>query len=248
MIDALGLDGTGRLLDVGCGPGTVTRAMAPHFAEVVGVDPDNGMLAEAERQAVRRGVTNASWVSARAEDLPAGLGTFRVAVFAQSFHWTDRDHVAATLRTMLEPRGAFVHLSDLKNPPADPTRPTLPAPEPPYAQIRELVRRHLGPMRRAGQATLANGTPDREDLVLARAGFEAFERHIVPAGHVLHRTPDDIVAWVFSRSDSAPHLFGDTQADFELELRALLTAVAPAGRFAEHLPSTEIMIWRKPRA
>ncbi|WP_182908800.1 class I SAM-dependent methyltransferase [Microbispora sp. H13382] len=241
---ALGLDGRGRLLDVGCGPGTVILALARFFAEVVGIDPDQDMLAEAGRQAERRGVTNARWLAARAEDLPAGLGTFRTVLFAQSFHWTDRDRVAATVLEMLEPGGAFVHMSDLQKPPAEPAPPPLPAP--PYARIGDLVRRYLGPVRRAGQGTLANGTPDREDLVLARAGFENFERHVVPAGEVADRTADDIVAWVFSRSDSAPHLFGDRLGDFERDLRAVLRQASPDGRFAERPPATEIMIWRKP--
>ena len=98
---ALGLDGRGRLLDVGCGPGTVLLPMARYVTEAVGVDPDEDMLAEAERRARRLGVTNARWAAARAEDLPAGLGTFRAVVFAQSFHWTDRDRVAATVLRML---------------------------------------------------------------------------------------------------------------------------------------------------
>jgi SAM-dependent methyltransferase len=151
LATALGLDGQGRLLDVGCGPGTVTLALARFFTEVAGIDPDEDMLAEAEREARRRGVTNARWVTARAEDLPAGLGEFRVVVFAQSFHWTDRDRVAATVLEMLEPGGAFVHMSDLKNPPAEPA--PLPLPAPPFAQISDLVRRYLGPVRRAGQGS-----------------------------------------------------------------------------------------------
>jgi SAM-dependent methyltransferase len=246
LAEALDLDGHGRLLDVGCGPGIVLLALARYFAEAVGMDPDKDMLAEAERQAGRRSVTNARWVAGRAEDLPAGLGEFRVVVFAQSFHWTDRDQVAATVMEMLEPGGAFVHLSDLKNPPAAPT--PLPLPAPPYEQISELVRSYLGPVRRAGQGTIVNGTPGREDLVLARAGFVNFERHVVPAGHVVDRPADDVVAWVFSRSDSAPHLFGDRLTDFERDLRALLQEVAPGNLFAEHLPPTEIMTWRKPLA
>ncbi|MEV8423129.1 class I SAM-dependent methyltransferase [Streptomyces niveus] len=240
----LGLDGRGRLLDVGCGPGIVTLAMAPYVAEVIGVDPDEDMLAQAARQAERRGVDNARWVAARAEELPAGLGEFRAVVFAQSFHWTDRDETAAVVREMLVPGGAFVHVADLKEPPV-PTAP-LPRPAPPYERIGELVRRYLGPVRRAGQGTLINGTPGREDLVLARAGFVDFERHVVPAGDVVDRPADSVVAWVFSRSDSAPHLFGDRRADFERELRALLREAAPDGRFAEYLPPTEIMIWRRP--
>ncbi|WP_240776935.1 hypothetical protein [Nonomuraea basaltis] len=109
------------------------------------------------------------------------------------------------------------------------------------------MRRYLGPVRRAGQGTLVNGTPDREDLVLARAGFGNFEPHVVPAGEVVNRTADDIVAWVFSRSDSAPHLFGDRLEDFERDLRQELQRASPDNRFVEQLPPTEIMIWRKPQ-
>jgi SAM-dependent methyltransferase len=36
----LGLDGTGRLLDVGCGPGSLTLLLARLFAAVVGVEAD----------------------------------------------------------------------------------------------------------------------------------------------------------------------------------------------------------------
>jgi SAM-dependent methyltransferase len=243
---ALDLDGRGRLLDVGCGPGNVTLALAPSFGEAIGLDPDSGMLAEAARHAAELGVTNVRWVDARAEDLPAGLGEFRVVTFAASFHWMDRDRVAVTVRQMLEPGGAFVHMADLKDPPAEPT--PLPHPAPPYGRIGELVKQYLGPVRRAGQGVIASGeTPDGENLVLERAGFEDYERHVVPAGQIIDRGTDDIVAWTLSQSSSAPHLFGDRLGDFERDLRALLRESAPDNRFAEHLPPTEIRIWRAPR-
>jgi len=111
LTTVLGLDGSGRLLDVGCGPGIVTLALAPLFAEAVGLDPDQAMLDEAAKRTVRLEVADAHWLAARAEDLPAGLGEFRVAVFAQSFHWTDRDRVASTVLDMLKPGGAFVIMS-----------------------------------------------------------------------------------------------------------------------------------------
>ncbi|GIF14030.1 class I SAM-dependent methyltransferase [Actinoplanes teichomyceticus] len=232
----LGLDGRGRLLDVGCGPGTVTRRLAPFFREAVGLDPDTDMLAEAER----RGAAGTRWVAGRAEDLPAGLGRFRTVVFAQSFHWTDRERVAATVRRMLEPGGAVVHIADLPDPP--PATAPLPRPAPPYDRIAALVRRHLGPLRRAGRGVLVNGTPDGEDRVMSGAGLVGSRRLVVPAGQVVTRTADDLVAWTFSRSDSAPHLFGDRLAAFETELRALLSG----GPYAEHLRPTEIMIWQAP--
>jgi SAM-dependent methyltransferase len=245
-----GLDGRGRLLDVGCGPGTATLDLAPLFSEAVGLDPDQGMLAEAAKGAERREVSNTRWVAARAEDLPAGLGEFRVVVFAQSFHWMDRDRVAASVFEMLEPEGVIVHIAHEKDSAGVSVTPELPAsvsyPAPPFAAIDDLVRQHLGPVRRAGQGTIRNGTPNHEDLVLARAGFENFERHRVPAGQVVERSVDDIVASVFSMSNSAPHLFGDRLTHFERDLRALLQEASLDDRFAECLPATEIMTWRKP--
>ncbi|MEU4875983.1 class I SAM-dependent methyltransferase [Streptomyces sp. NPDC021608] len=242
LAGALGLDGGGRLLDVGCGPGVVLLDIARFFDEAVGVDPDPDMLAEARRQAARRGTGNVRLVAARAEELPAGLGEFTVVVFAQSFHWTDREQVAAFVLGMLEPGGALVHVSEFQDPPAAPA----PPPSPPYEEMAALVRRWLGPVRRAGRGTLVDGTPGGEDLVFAGAGFEHAGRLVVPAGQVVERTADDLVAWTFSRSASAPHLFGDRREDFERDLRALLLRAAPEGCFAERLPATEAVIWRRP--
>lgn len=59
LADALGLDGRGRLLDVGCGPGVVTLRLAHLFDEVVGLDPDEDMLVEGRRRAVELNVDNA---------------------------------------------------------------------------------------------------------------------------------------------------------------------------------------------
>lgn len=47
LADALTLDGTGRLIDVGCGPGILALLLAHLFDEVIGVDPDPGMLPKA---------------------------------------------------------------------------------------------------------------------------------------------------------------------------------------------------------
>ncbi|MFF3559288.1 class I SAM-dependent methyltransferase [Streptomyces sp. NPDC002574] len=236
-------DGRGRLIDVGCGPGTLALSLAQLFAETVGVDPDRGMIAEAARGAADIGVSDRTrWVRARAEELPAGLGTFTVATFGQSFHWMDRDLVAATVRDMLRPGGALVHVSDAKAEswPVD----GLPHPAVPYAAIEELVRHYLGPVRRAGRGTLPQGTPGGEAAILARAGFSGPRRHLVPGGQALERTCDDVVAWAFSMSFSAPHLFGPRQGDFEDDLRRLLREASASGRFSERLPSTEVLVWR----
>jgi SAM-dependent methyltransferase len=247
LAEALRLDGRrGRLLDVGCGPGILALDLAHLFREVVGVDPDAGMIAEAERQAADAGLAGRTrWVRARAEDLPADLGTFTVAAFAQSFHWMDRDLVAATVRGLLEPGGALVHVSDLKTEPhGDRGADDLPHPTAPRAAIDRLVRDYLGPERRAGRGVLRQGTPGGEATILARAGFLGPERHVVPGGQALERDVDDVVAGVYSMSFSAPHLFGDRRDEFEADLRRLLHTTSPTGHFSARQPATEVFVWR----
>src|SRR4029450_4418693 len=84
--------------------------LAPHYAEVVGVDADVDMIAEAIRLAEVSRVHNATWCNLRAEALPAGLGQFRTGVFAQSFHWMDRHRVARAVHDMLDTDGAVLHV------------------------------------------------------------------------------------------------------------------------------------------
>jgi hypothetical protein len=155
----------------------------------------------------------------------------------------DRDLVAATSRDMLRPGGALVHIAGLKTEPR--AVDGLPYPAVPYAAIEELVRHYLGPVRRAGRGVLPHGTPGDEAVVLTRAGFSGPQRHVVPGGQALECTGDDVVAWVFSMSFSAPHLFGTRRDDFEADFRRLLREVSPSGRFSERQPSTEVFVWWK---
>lgn len=233
---ALRLDGRGRLLDVGSGPGTVVRRLAHLFEAAVGLDPDAPMLEEAERLARAEGVTNATWVRLRAEDLPARLGRFRVVTFAQSFHWMDRPLVARAVRTMLEPEGAVVHLDsahrDLE------WEPSLPE-----AAIEELRVRWLGRDRRAGRS-VRNTSPSGEPEVFAAAGFAGPEVVAVPDGRVIERTVDDLVAERLATSGTAPHLFGERLDEFVRELGEVLAAATPSGRFSVRLPDNILNVYR----
>jgi SAM-dependent methyltransferase len=106
----LGLDGSQRLLDVGCGPGSLTLLLAPFVATAVGIDADCEMVREAARGSSRSGQSNVSWRHMRAEELPADLGEFELVTFAQSFHWMDRPAVAVKVRMMLTP-GVYAPMS-----------------------------------------------------------------------------------------------------------------------------------------
>lgn len=240
----LDLDGRGRLLDVGCGPGVITLRLARLFEAVVGLDPDPGMLKEARRIADEQDVTNATWVQLRAEALPAGLGSFRVITFAASFHWTDRPKVASAVKSMLDRGGGVVQVDyrpvDLAQ---SGSSQTLPHPPPPQEALVELRTRFLGPNKRAGRG-VRNTSPSGEDEIFQAAGFLPAETVIVPDGRRLDRTIDDLVASTFSSSPTAPHLFGNRIADFEADLRALLAAASPSALFSVLLPDNRLRIWR----
>lgn len=242
LVDALELDGSGRLLDVGCGPGSLTLLLAPHFAEAIGVDADPDMLAEAARLAAERGLHNLSWRHLRGEELPADLPVVQVATFAQSFHWMDRPRVAAAVRGMLAPEGALVHVHAATHEGVD-TDVVLRHPRPPREAIKRLVQRYLGPERRAGQGVLPAGTPGEEDSIYRAAGFTGPQRLEV-AGRDLDRTTEQVAASLYSLSSSAPHLFGDRFDAFDAELREVLAEASSEGWFSEHMRSIAVDVWR----
>jgi len=222
--------GVERALDVGCGPGSLTLLLATRVQLAVGVDADAAMLTVAARRARRAGIVNVEWHCMPAEELPAGLGRFELVTFAQSFHWMDQPTVAAAVRGMLSPGGACVlvgattHRGDESDDP-------LPYPRPPHAAIAALIESYVGAPRR---------NSPWPDEVMPEAGFSGPERVEVDAGGVVTRTPDEIVASVYSLSYAAPGRFGDRRARFEAELRALLDAPV----YAERQRDIALEIWR----
>jgi SAM-dependent methyltransferase len=245
LASELPLDGSGRLLDVGCGPGNFTLLMASWFEHATGVDADRDMLTEAERQAAAAGIGNVTWLLLRAEELPADLGRYRVVSFAQSFHWMDQLRVAGAALTMLDDGGACVHLHAATHQGVD-TDAVLPHPRPPRGAITELVERYLGPIRRTGKGFLPADKADREELVWQAAGFDGPQRVEVP-GEVVERTSDQIVAGIFSLSSSTPHLFAERREAFESDLRQLLHDANPSGIFSEQMREIAADVWRPRR-
>jgi 2-polyprenyl-3-methyl-5-hydroxy-6-metoxy-1,4-benzoquinol methylase len=102
LIQRLGLDGTGRLLDLGCGTGQLTLPLAAHVAEAVGMDPESEMLTEAIRQAREQAIANVSWIQGDSAHLPRDLGHFTLVTMGRSFHWMDREQVLTALDEMVD--------------------------------------------------------------------------------------------------------------------------------------------------
>jgi ubiquinone/menaquinone biosynthesis C-methylase UbiE len=71
---------TADVLDVGCGPGTITAGLAalvPH-GRVIGIDAAGDVSAQARSEALRRGVANAGFVAGDACRLPFADASFDV--------------------------------------------------------------------------------------------------------------------------------------------------------------------------
>ena len=99
-----------RLLDVGCGPGTITVGLAAAVApgEVLGLDLDAGAVARATALAAERGLANARFERGDARRLPFPDGAFDAA-FAHTvlMHIPERLGVAREVHRVLRPGGVF---------------------------------------------------------------------------------------------------------------------------------------------
>ena len=243
LAEELGLDGSGRLLDVGCGPGILTVRLAHLFEGAVGLDPDPAMIAEGRQAARERDVANITWVLARAEDLPAvAPGPYRLVTFGQSFYWTDEVQVAEAVYDMVETGGALALVGHQAE-----GRPVPPSPGPPpipHDDIRELVRRYLGPTRRAGQSTAPVQALTLQDA-LASSRFGPSRVIFAPGipDHV--QDIEGVLSNYFSMSYAAPHLFGDRVEEFASDVRELLGERSPEGVFWDWPGDTEVMLARK---
>lgn len=112
LVDALPLAAGARWLEVACGPGLISRALAPRVGSVVGVDLTPAMIALARREADAAGLANLRFVVGDALALPFPDGAFDGAVTRFSLH-----HMQAPGRCVAEMaravrRGAWVAVAD----------------------------------------------------------------------------------------------------------------------------------------
>src|ERR1035437_4392928 len=94
VVNLLSVEGCERVLDVGCGTGTLTRQIASGLSDtqrscVVGVDAATAMIAVARRKAKR--LPNIAFEAALAEQLPFADGSFDGAVSTMFFHHINAD-------------------------------------------------------------------------------------------------------------------------------------------------------------
>ncbi len=111
---ALELGDGARVLDLACGTGDLTLALARGGARVVGVDPSRGMLATG-RAKLARGDVPAALTLGEAEALPFPDGSFDAVTMAFGIrNVQSRPRALAELRRVTRPEGrvAILELSD----------------------------------------------------------------------------------------------------------------------------------------
>ncbi|HTV37147.1 MAG TPA: class I SAM-dependent methyltransferase [Xanthobacteraceae bacterium] len=106
---ALGKAARGRLIDVACGPGVVTAALAPNAASVAAFDATEEMLEKAKARCAKAGVNNVEFKTGDAEDLPFPDGEFDGAVTrAALHHFADPQRAINEMFRVLRPGGVAI--------------------------------------------------------------------------------------------------------------------------------------------
>jgi SAM-dependent methyltransferase len=76
-------EGSDLALDVGCGSGQMTAMLAPHFKQVIGTDPSESQISQAET------FDNIAYRQQSAEAIDLPDGSVDLVVSAQAAHWFD---------------------------------------------------------------------------------------------------------------------------------------------------------------
>lgn len=210
------IQGTERLIDIGCGPGSLAIGFAPYVGSCAGVDVETEMLAAARVEAARAGV-HVDLIQARIEDLPENIGTFQVVTIGRALHWFDRDEAIAVLERIVGDNGWIAICG---------TRTHSAASQGWTGKFHEV--------RRAWSSD-----PDEsryhinlEDWFRGSRFQKSHEIHVTETHHV---TIQDLTGRALSLSTTSPEVLGERRSDFEAALREALEPLSNAGVFEEEV-------------
>ena len=231
-----GLDGTHRLLDLGCGTGTIALALRDDFEEVIGIDPEPELIGDAESIAAKVDAQNVRFLLAGSEDLAEmrrDLGTFRLVTIGNAFHWMDRAATLQILHEIVEPCGGVAVLGGetLGTDPSGTER-----------AIQATITKWLGEVRRAGSGAY-EPPKERHEAIVTRSAFQGMEQHSVDVKH--RRTTYEIVGALYSTSYCSPYVLGTKREGFERDLRDGLGRLSPGGSFRQNERFGAILAWKR---
>ncbi|XP_029461967.1 putative methyltransferase DDB_G0268948 isoform X2 [Rhinatrema bivittatum] len=94
----------GLAVDIGCGTGQSTRALAPHFERVVGTDISKAQIEEAKQASC---TANTSYCVCPAEELPFEDGSVDLITAAAAAHWFNIEKFLKEANRILKPNGCM---------------------------------------------------------------------------------------------------------------------------------------------
>jgi SAM-dependent methyltransferase len=211
-----GLDGADRLIDIGCGPGSLAVGFAPFVRSCVGVDVETEMLAAARIEAARAGV-RLELIQARIEDLPAHIGVFQAVTIGRALHWFDRDETLAVLERIVA-EGGWIAICGTK-------------------AFGAAVRHWDGKFHEIRRAWSSDPQETRYHIDFAEwfrgSRFRKIEDVEVTESHQV--TIPDLIGRALSMSTTSPDVLGDRQPAFEAAMREALEPLATGGVFDEQI-------------
>jgi SAM-dependent methyltransferase len=225
LIEALarrcGLDGSGRLLDLGCGPGFLAIALAPYVAEAVGMDPEPEMLSLAASEAKAASV-RLTLVEGGSTDLGPHLGEFQLVTMGRSFHWMERDQTLAALDELVVPGGAVAVLGEHHL-----------AADDGWRAIWEAISQKWTGKASGSRARRRNPDWVPHDAVLRRSAFREVQRLTVAFAR--DTDLEALIGRAYSMSTSTPAALGDKRESFEADLRQALAPFLHDGAIREEV-------------
>jgi SAM-dependent methyltransferase len=214
LIQVAALGPGARVADLGCGTGISTRLLAARGLDVVGVDPNEAMLAEARRQG---GGARYQRGEAAATGLPDG--SMSLVVAGQAFHWFDLAATQRELARVLVPGGRAAAFWNTRahTPAMDEYEALLLGYSKEYAQLR------------SPEQTIASIRAFPSAASLVEASFqgsqsfdrEAFHGRVYSSSYVVHGVDQRAE---FDRDLEA--LFDRHAVEGQLEFRYLVIAIA----------------------
>ena len=218
--------GTGRLLDLACGPGTITFDLCDRFDEVCAVDLEPDAIDFAATKADALGVRNVQWRVGRAEDVSDNR-LFDLVTIGNAFHRLDRPRVADRAADCLAPGGYLAVLWSST---------PLHGPAPWQQELENAV---VEWMDRAGvqdrlPADLEEHLAQHPQVrVLEDAGFVVVGRHEFVDHHAWNA--DSLIGFMYSTSLLSRVALGDRTAEFEHDVRRRLHKIDPSGVYTEEV-------------
>jgi ubiquinone/menaquinone biosynthesis C-methylase UbiE len=109
MLEELPLTRDARALDIACGTGEFSRALAPRVHSVIGLDATPAMMEQGEKFVAQVGIDNISFQQGVVQELPFEDSSFDVVASRYAFHhFADPRPVIAEMARVCRPGGHII--------------------------------------------------------------------------------------------------------------------------------------------